>query len=63
MVTVKNGYSLKDVQYINVQESIMYNFADYVKVSMQWLIKRKIVWRPKAVEELTELANLYYESK
>ena len=28
----------------------------------EWLIK-KIVWRPKAVEELTELANLYYESK
>lgn len=28
---VKNGHSLKGVQYIDVRENIMYNFVDYVK--------------------------------
>lgn len=27
-----------------------------------WLVK-KIVWRPNMVEELTQLANLYYEKE
>ena len=34
MDIVKNGRSLKDVQFISVQETITYNFAVYAKSSL-----------------------------
>lgn len=49
------------VQYINAQENIMFNFVDCAKNFPVSGSFKKVVWRKNVVEELTELANLYYK--
>lgn len=51
------------VQYIDAQENIMSNFVDCAKNFPVSGSFKKLFGEKNVVEELTELANLYYKQK